>query len=144
MAFTTVLAALLSAGESPAILVLRLLGAVTLVWLAALGMTALLSRRSSESLRHHIWSLSTVAALVLPALIYSLPEWRVAHFRVSAVAQPLVQLAPEPVHEAPVAIRPASHQASRRKNEKRTKRKPSRLRPARHSTSLRARSRGRR
>ena len=55
---------------------LRLVCGISAVWLAA-ALAAIVLRRSSAALRHRVWSLSIAAALVLPALVAVMPEWRV-------------------------------------------------------------------
>src|SRR3954447_16164840 len=64
---------------------LRLLCAVTLTWLAA-TLAALVFRRAAAALRHRLWSLSTLTALLLPALIVFLPEHRVGRIDLTPAA----------------------------------------------------------
>src|SRR4051794_41709390 len=64
-------------------LTFRLTVAVSLVWLLA-AVTTLLLRRGSAALRHQLWSLSTAAVLLLPALLITLPEWRVGKIELPA------------------------------------------------------------
>jgi beta-lactamase regulating signal transducer with metallopeptidase domain len=46
--------------------------------LAGAGLIALMLRRSSASARHLVWTVATVAALVLPAISFVLPAWRLS------------------------------------------------------------------
>jgi outer membrane protein assembly factor BamB/beta-lactamase regulating signal transducer with metallopeptidase domain len=55
----------------------RLLSCATLIWLFAAATTWTLRRSSSAAVRHRIWSLSCQAALALPVLIQTMPQWRV-------------------------------------------------------------------
>src|SRR5690242_20700838 len=92
MASTTVLADLFSPGDPPALLVLRLLGAVTLVWLAAAGLTAILRPHRPLS-RPTALALSGAAAAVLAVLPI-----------LSPIGVPTSRAADTP----PAAIRPAA------------------------------------
>jgi beta-lactamase regulating signal transducer with metallopeptidase domain len=68
---------------------LRLLCGLTAIWLTAGAATLLLRRRCSAALRHGVWSLSVAAALFLPALIATLPEYRVGRIEVTSPTPPL-------------------------------------------------------
>jgi beta-lactamase regulating signal transducer with metallopeptidase domain len=54
---------------------MRLIFAVTLVWLLA-GVFAVILRRSSAAMRHRCWALSVLASLAVPVLVPWLPEIR--------------------------------------------------------------------
>src|SRR5689334_7546331 len=84
-------------------LTLRLIVAVTAVWVVA-SAAALLLRRASAALRHQVWSLSTVAVLLLPALHVTLPEWRVGRIELPQVAA--LSATPAPVREVPAPVPP--------------------------------------
>jgi beta-lactamase regulating signal transducer with metallopeptidase domain len=61
------------------------------VVLGGAGLLALLLRRSSASARHLVWSAGMVVALLLPAVSFVLPAWRIS------LPMPALELAQEPV-----------------------------------------------
>jgi beta-lactamase regulating signal transducer with metallopeptidase domain len=60
----------------------RLVFAVSLVWLTA-ALVVVVLRRGSAALRHRVWALSIVAVLALPVLIPGLPEFRMGWFDIA-------------------------------------------------------------
>jgi len=79
----------------------RLLTGVTVIFLAALC-ASLLARRASAAARHRIWSLATLAALCLPALIALAPQYRLGWLNVSR---------PTPISPLPAAHTPLAKPA---------------------------------
>src|SRR5437764_3668982 len=79
-----------------ALFVLRLVLAITVVWLGV-TVLALLLDRASAALRHRLWAMSMLAAIALPALLAGLPQWHVGMAKVSTLSNPVPVVAKAPI-----------------------------------------------
>ena len=87
----------------PAVFPVRLLIAVTAIWLCA-GLASILLQSSSAALKHRLWAVSIAAALLMPLLVLILPEWRLGIIR----SEPQVQIVADAQRSLPAPV-VASH-----------------------------------